>query len=77
MATDLTPVASAGFNAPPGTECPHARSSPNEMAWCVGRWLQITGRPTPRGVRMSRGYTMHVNDMLVDAGDTDKITRIR
>lgn len=77
MAADLTDVAKAGFNARAGDSCPHAYSSPNQLAWSVGRWLQLTGRPAPHRVRMSRGYSLHVNDMLVDARDTNNIKRVR
>ena len=39
------------------------------MAWLVGAWLQKTGRPAPRDVRMSRGYTVRVGEMRVSVAD--------
>jgi len=67
---DLTPEALEGFAAqldgkPAHEACPHYTSSPAGMAWLVGAWLQKTGRPAPRDVRMSRGYTVRVGDMRV------------
>ena len=61
----LTEAAINGYNATALTQSPHYTTSPSDMAWQVGRWMQKTGRPAPRAVRTSRGYTMHVNDMLV------------
>lgn len=62
---DLTADAALGYEAGPAARCPHHPDSPRGMAWRVGPWLQSTGRPRPRGVRMSRGHTLHVNDMVV------------
>ncbi|WP_425952941.1 hypothetical protein [Ralstonia pseudosolanacearum] len=73
---DLTPYAKEGFVAQPGSKCPHYTSSPAGMAWCVGAWMRDTGRTEPRDVRMSRGYKVRVNDMLVNAEDAPKIERI-
>jgi len=67
---DLTPETLVGFAAhlggkPAHEACPHYTSSPAGMAWLVGAWLQKTGRPAPRDVGMSRGYTVRVGDMRV------------
>jgi hypothetical protein len=63
--SDLTAVAIQGYEAPPATHCPHDLASPVGLAWRVGQWLQTTGRTRPRDVRMSRGHSLHVNDMVV------------
>ncbi|WP_432263373.1 hypothetical protein [Cupriavidus sp. TMH.W2] len=73
---DLTPFAKEGFAAERGSTCPHYTSSPAGMAWCVGAWLRDTGRSEPRDVRMSRGYSVRVNEMLVNAEAAPKIERI-
>jgi hypothetical protein len=81
--TDLTPYARAGFDARPASAeaaygaCPHYTSSPAGLAWLAGAWLHRTGRPAPQGVRMSRGYTMHVNGMLVSMTDPLKPERLK
>lgn len=62
---DLTPAAQEGFDAKPESACPHYTSSPNGLAWFVGRWLQATGRSAPRDVRPGRGYRIRANDMLL------------
>lgn len=62
---DLTAEATQGYEAAPDTPCPHHQDSPCGMAWRVGQWLQSTGRARPRGVRMARGHSLHVNDMVV------------
>ena len=46
------------------------------MAWLVGAWLQKTGRPAPRDVCMSRGYTVHVGDMRVSVADAAALVRV-
>jgi hypothetical protein len=43
----------------------------------VGQWLKKTGRATPRDVRMSRGYTVHANDMLVSVKNPRAIERLQ
>lgn len=80
---DLTPAALAGFeaaallDAPAALKsCPHFPCSSNGLAWLVGAWLRRTGRPAPRAVRMSRGYTVRVGDMLVNAADPLKLERL-
>ena len=78
---DLTPEALEGFAAqlgdtPAHQACPHYTSSPAGMAWLVGAWLQKTGRPSPRDVRMSRGYTVRVGDMRVSAADAAALVRV-
>ena len=47
------------------------------MAWLVGAWLQKTGRPAPRDVRMSRGYTVRVGDMRVSVADVAALVRVQ
>jgi hypothetical protein len=56
--------------------CPHYTSSPAGMAWLVGAWLQKTGRPPQRDVRMSRGYTVRVGDMRVSVADAAALVRV-
>ena len=82
---DLTPEALEGFAAqlggtlgdrPAHQACPHYTSSPAGMAWLVGAWLQKTGRPPPRDVRMSRGYTVRVGDMRVSVADAAALVRV-
>ncbi len=73
--TDLTPQAMEGFQAGADASCPYLASSDSSNAWHVGRWLCRTGRSAPRGVRASRGCTMHANDMLVDVTDVRHIER--
>mgnify|MGYP001161541231 FL=1 len=79
---DLTPEALEGFAAqldgkPAHESCPHYTSSPAGMAWLVGAWLQKTGRPAPRDVRMSRGYTLRVGDMRVSVADAAALVRVQ
>jgi hypothetical protein len=79
---DLTPEALEGFAAqlgdtPAHQACPHYTSSPAGMAWLVGAWLQRTGRPAPRDVRMSRGYMVRVGDMRVSVADAEALVRVR
>jgi hypothetical protein len=79
---DLTPEALEGFaaqlNGKPAHEaCPHYTSSPAGMAWLVGAWLLKTGRPAPRDVRMSRGYTVRVGDMRVSVADAAALVRLQ
>lgn len=62
---DLTAEAMQGYEASCNTACPYLYSSPSSIAWLAGRWLQDTGRPKPRDVRMSRGYSIRVNDMVL------------
>lgn len=78
----LTPEALEGFAAqldgkPAYEACPHYTSSPAGMAWLVGAWLQKTGRPAPRDVRMSRGYTVRVGDMRVSVADAAALVRVQ
>jgi len=78
---DLTPYALEGFAAhfgdkPAHQACPHYTSSPAGMAWLVGAWLQKSGHPPPRDVRMSRGYTVHVGDMRVSVADAAALVRV-
>lgn len=64
--TSLTKEALEGFNAPKGTKCPYLFSSSNYYAWTIGQHFQVMGRPAPHNVSMSRGYKIHVSDMLFD-----------
>lgn len=74
--SDLTPAAKAGYEASAEAACPHYSSSPNGLAWMVGRWLQQTGRPAPRDVRPGRGYRIRANDMLLAVdSNTGAVTR--
>lgn len=61
---DLTGYAAQGYAAPSAPN-PHLFSSAVHMAFCVGQWMATTGRPAPRAVRMSRGYSVRCNDMLI------------
>ena len=54
----------AAFNGYHGNENPHMYSSPLWYAHEFGRYLHATGRSTPNGVRMSRGYSIRGNGML-------------
>ncbi|MFN7570710.1 MAG: hypothetical protein ACK5TK_04515 [Betaproteobacteria bacterium] len=74
MKNDLTPQALQGFAVcldavAAQRSCPYLHSGPAAMAWTVGAWLRRTGRPAPRVVRMSRGYRVRVDDLIVDAED--------
>lgn len=74
MRNDLTPQALEGFAvcldaAGAQRACPYLHSSPHAMAWTVGAWLRRTGRPQPRAVRMSRGYRVRVDGLVVNAED--------
>lgn len=74
--SDLTDEAKQGYEAPPGAKCPFYESSPSGMAWLTGQWLQATGRSAPRDVRMSRGYTVRANDMLLSLQHPRAIERV-
>ncbi|MHC2503857.1 hypothetical protein ACVI8K_010834 [Bradyrhizobium barranii subsp. barranii] len=71
MATDLTAEAKQGFEAPAEARNPFYHSSASGIAWDCGRWLQQTGRTAPRAVRMSRGYSIRANDMLISWNPKD------
>jgi hypothetical protein len=80
--SDLTCYAAEGYNADISYDdavkaCPHYTTSPAGMAWLVGVWLKNTGRSAPRDVRMSRGYTIHANDMLLSVDNVNAIERIK
>jgi hypothetical protein len=70
-------AALAGYGSAPSDTCPHYASSPLGMAWHVGRWMQTTGRTQPHEVRMSRGYSVAINGLLVDASNLNAITRLK
>ena len=79
---DLTTEALEGVAAqldgrPAHVVCPHYTSSPAGMAWLVGAWLQKAGRPAPRDVRMSRGYTVRAGDMRVSVADAAALLRVQ
>lgn len=79
--SDLTSYAAAGYAAelddmPAVQACPHYTSSPAGMAWLVGAWLKATGRSAPRAVRMSRGYRVRANDMLLCVTNPASIERL-
>ena len=79
---DLTPEALEGFAAQLDGKlaheaCPHYTSSFAGMAWLVGAWLQKTGRPAPRDVRTSRGYTVRIGDMRVSVADAAALVRVQ
>ena len=76
----LTQYAQEGFECdlrgkPAIALCPLHTSSPAGMAWIVGAWLKEQGFATPSGVRMSRGYTMRANGMLLDVKNCRSISR--
>lgn len=78
---DLTPGAREGFKS--GKEgaqaveaCPLFTSSPGGMAWLVGAWLAANGFSEPKAVRMSRGYTVRADDMLLSVDEPTAIRRI-
>ena len=71
---DLTNYATEGYQA--GAACPYMISSPAEMAWKAGAWLKTAGHTEPKDVRMSRGYTLWANGMLLDVLKTSNIQRI-
>lgn len=74
---DLTSEATEGYTAPDGARSPYLETSASWFAWKVGAYLQRTGRPAPRGVRMGRGYQVHANDMLLAFDTRNAITRVR
>jgi hypothetical protein len=71
---DLTDRALDGFN---GLANGYLYSSPSYIAHALGRYLNDSGRTAPRGVRMSRGYTIHANDMLFQWHDYNAFERLR
>lgn len=78
---DLTAQALEGFgaaleSADAHEACPYYTSSPNGMAWLVGAWMRKSGLPAPRKVRMSRGYTVRADDMLVSVANASAVTLV-
>lgn len=72
MATsNLTPAAVEGYESPALAKCPYYTSSPNGLAWFVGRWLRQNSRSAPNGVRPGRGYIIRANDLLFRVNDSD------
>ena len=74
---DLTTYAQAGYG---GASNPHIQTSPAWYAHELGRHFQVTGRPSPRDVRMGRGYSIRGNDMRFkindSSGGTAKFERV-
>lgn len=60
-ANDLTVYAQAGFRGERNT---HIYSSPAWYAHELGVHMSITGRTEPSDVRMSRGATVRVRDLI-------------
>jgi hypothetical protein len=82
MPTDLIRHATEGFVAEldgksPAQACPYYSSSPASMGWLVGAWLKASGRSAPRCVRMSRGYTVRVDGMLVAVGGAGQVEQVQ
>lgn len=75
MATILTNEAMQGYNAG-NVANPFLWSSASHIAFGLGQWLHQTGRSPPRNVRMSRGFTIRVNDMLIAWRKDGKFERI-
>lgn len=62
MNVEMTTAALEGYYATP---CAYLVSSPKQMAWDVGRYLNVAGYPAPLTVTMSRGYSLKVNGSLI------------
>jgi hypothetical protein len=69
---DMTTEAMQGYEAGMAVKAggadmtmPYYDSSASAIAWLAGQWLALTNRSAPRNVRMSRGYTIRANDMLL------------
>jgi hypothetical protein len=56
----LTEAARVGYTRAAN---PHLYSSPMWYAHELGRYFDQTGRPSPRDVRMGRGYSIRASDM--------------
>jgi hypothetical protein len=64
---NLIEYALAGYSTEGRIACPHYYSSPASIAWHAGLWMHATGRSKPVGtVAMSRGYSIRVNDMILE-----------
>lgn len=74
--TDLTDRAVDGFRAN-HFECPYIYSSASAIAWQLGLWFQQTGRPEPKAVKMSRGYSIRSGDMLFAWKDNNLFERLK
>ena len=48
-----------------GKEFSGLYTSTRHACYCVGQWLQESGRSAPRDIRPSRGDLMRCNDMLL------------
>lgn len=78
-AKDLTAQALEGFNSPDTdavTPNPYLYSSPSWFAFEVGKYLFRTGRTSPHGVRMGRGYQVHANGMLFGFDARNAVVRV-
>ena len=61
MADNLTQYAREGYD---GNQNLHLYSSPCWYAHSLGQYLHATGRTVPADVRMSRGTSVRVKDMI-------------
>ncbi len=83
---DLTPATTEGYEAQSSaasagsslhnSDRPYLASSPNDIAWRLGVWLAKTGRGAPSNVRMSRGYSIRANNMLLKWNGGTEFERI-
>ena len=71
--TDLTAEAMEGYT---GAPLAYLATSPAWFAYRLGEYLQRTGRPEPRDVRMGRGYQIHASDMLFAFDARNAIVRV-
>jgi hypothetical protein len=67
---DLTAHAVEGYN---GTAPAALYSSPVWYAQSLGAFFQVTGRPVPRDVSMSRGASMNANGLRWKYVETGKM----
>lgn len=74
--TNLLDIAREAYNAAHDAPNPYLAWSPASMAFRLGIWMHATGRSIPRSCKMSRGYTMRCNDMLIKFHDDGKLERI-
>lgn len=63
MSEKLTKYAEQGYKDS-NSKNPHLYSSPAHIAYMIGEYFLITGRTMPVDVRMSRGYSIRVRDMI-------------
>lgn len=72
-AANLVEEARIGYYGNPN---PHLYSSACWYAHSLGQHLHQTGRPIPTDVRMSRGYSMRVGDMVFSHTDLNGWERV-